>query len=351
MTLIAIFMLFNLQAQDADTTQIRIGKSKIIIIKEGVDRLEKGRQEFVIQIDSLKENLVVLQEELKNNRDELTRKKLKLELENLEKTLEAYENGIENIDEELENFSENNDDFDFDNDDNDDNLPHFSPDEWNDYDWRSHWKSRKSKFRGHWSGLDLGFNMLLGENFSDELPEGSDFLQLNVGRSMSFSLNFLQISLPIYKKQVGFVVGMGLKWNSYELKNDYTLRKADNGAISGEVSGLDYEKNKLSTLNLTLPLLFEMQFPANKKFHLTAGVVGSLRLTSHYMREYSIGEENFMVSQRDNFSLSQLSYGLTVRFGYSFLNFYANYSLVPLFEKDKAPAVYPLTVGLTLLRF
>ena len=49
--------------------------------------------------------------------------------------------------------------------------------------------------------------------------------------------------------------------------------------------------------------------------------------------------------------MNTFRYGLTARVGLGFIRFYANYDLVPLFQKDRGPELYPVSVGITILSF
>ena len=105
----------------------------------------------------------------------------------------------------------------------------------------------------------------------------------------------------------------------------------------------------------------------SNSFHFTAGVIGGLRIGSYQKQEfdswntfYYLKDANgksggaFYASDKcirsksayylDNFKLDA-----TARIGWSFLNFFATYSLTPMFQDTKGPVLYPWSVGITLL--
>ncbi len=54
---------------------------------------------------------------------------------------------------------------------------------------------------------------------------------------------------------------------------------------------------------------------------------------------------------RSDFAMNSLRYGLTARVGFDYIKLFVNYDMVPLFQKDRGPEVYPVSVGITLTSF
>jgi hypothetical protein len=83
-------------------------------------------------------------------------------------------------------------------------------------------------------------------------------------------------------------------------------------------------------------------------FHLSAGVVGGLRIGTHTKTVYNGNNKN---KEREAFYLNSFRGDALVTIGWGKLNLYASYSLVPLFKDGKGPELYPFNVGLQLLNF
>ena len=99
------------------------------------------------------------------------------------------------------------------------------------------------------------------------------------------------------------------------------------------------------------PLLLEFQIPAGKKrIHLSAGVIGGVKLASKTKVKYQDGGKQKSVI-KDDYSLSPLRYGATVRVGYRMINLYANYYFSPLFSETTSPELTPFSIGLNLIPF
>jgi len=227
------------------------------------------------------------------------------------------------------------------------------PDDKNDFVYEF---KEKKRFKGHWSGIEMGINGFMDKNQSMNLKNELAWLDLKQARSWNFNINFMQYSIGLGSDKVGLVTGMGLEFNNYHFSNPISL-KIEDGITTVDSTyikaGYRVDKTKLSTTNLTLPLLFEFQIPAGEKKHriyMSAGVIGGLRLGSHTKVVYDDGDKR-KDKNRSDFNIATFRYGFTARMGYRAIRLYANYYPVQLFEKDKGPEVYPFSVGLVLIPF
>ena len=78
-------------------------------------------------------------------------------------------------------------------------------------------------------------------------------------------------------------------------------------------------------------------------------IIGGLKIGSRTKQEYSIAGKEYEDKTKEDFNLSPYTYAVTARLGYKNINVFANYSMVSLFEKNKGPELYPLTIGISLL--
>ncbi|WP_303923075.1 outer membrane beta-barrel protein [Draconibacterium sediminis] len=207
-------------------------------------------------------------------------------------------------------------------------------------------------FSGHWVGIDFGFNMLLNEDYTGYQ---SEFMDNDIFRSNSAYFNFLQQSIGLQKNRntIGLVTGLGLQLQSYRLDDNTTIVKGNDGVISPEYLYFnDNQKSKLAVEMITLPLLLEFQIPINhydNRLFFSAGVVGSVRLSSHTKIKYK-EEKKEKLKVVDDFSMHRFRYSVMVRTGYRWFNVFASYDLVPLFKTDKGPELTPFTFGITLFQ-
>ena len=141
---------------------------------------------------------------------------------------------------------------------------------------------RRSRFRGHWTGIELGFNNYLTSQNSLVLPADIDYMTLHSGKSMNFNINFSQLSLGL-TRHIGFVTGLGLNWNNYRFDGNNNIIKGTDGIIEELDPGSNLEKSKLATLFLTLPLMLELQLPIeNNHLSIAAGPIGASKIRFAY---------------------------------------------------------------------
>ena len=215
-----------------------------------------------------------------------------------------------------------------------------------DQDKTANEKARKrNRFKGHWSGVELGFNNYLMSDNSLVMPDDIDYMTLRSGKSTNFNFNFCQLSLGL-TRYVGFVTGLGLNWNNYKFDRNNNILKGTNGIIEKLDPGTPLEKSKLATIYLNLPFMLEIQIPANNKhLNIAAGPIGAVKIGSHTKRVYEDGQK---IKEKGDFSLNMLRYGTTARIGYGNFEIYGTYYMTPLFQTGKSPAgndLYPFEIG------
>jgi hypothetical protein len=219
-------------------------------------------------------------------------------------------------------------------------------DEWNQEDNENEHARRRSGFRGHWSGIEFGFNNYSTSARSLVLPNDIDYMNLHSSKSGNFNINFAQLSLGI-SRHIGFVTGLGLNWNNYRFDGNNNIVKGDNGVIEELDPGANLEKSKLATLFLTLPFMLEFQLPVNNNhLNIAAGPIGAVKLGSHTKMVF---ENGHTVKAYGDFSLNMLRYGATARVGYGNFQLYGTYYVTPLFQEGKGPLgnnLYPFELGL-----
>lgn len=220
-------------------------------------------------------------------------------------------------------------------------------------------KEEKKKDFTHWGGIDLGVSMLTTVDNKLKLPEGQEmnnFLELNYGKSLYFSLNLFEKNIRLYKNYVNIVTGLGCEWNSYNFKKNITLDpKADYISTSNTMVAPDsikFSKNKLKVAYAKIPLLLELNTNSenpDKSFHIAGGIEFAYKLGSKTKQVYEMNGYEFTVKQRAEYHLADIKYCSTVRVGYGdYITLFANYGLSQLFQKDKGPEVFPFTAGISI---
>lgn len=204
------------------------------------------------------------------------------------------------------------------------------------------------KFRGHWSGIELGLNNFTTSRNNLAMPDDIDYMTLHSSKSTNFNINFTQLGLGL-GRHIGFVTGLGLNWNNYRFDGNNNIVKGPNSVIEELVPSLSLEKSKLASLFLTVPFLLEIQIPVNSNhLSLAAGPIGAIKLSSHTKMVF---EDGHTVKSWGDFSLNMLRCGATARVGYGNFQLFGTYYKTPLFQKGKGPGgynLYPFEIGIAL---
>jgi len=206
------------------------------------------------------------------------------------------------------------------------------------------------RFRGHYTGLEIGFANYVTSDGSTYLPEESSFMNLEHSASHAFAFNFIQWSIGLQRRgNIGLVTGLGVEHSRYRFSGPYILSKDDDGNTSYITSDRNIKSNRLATTYLNLPLLLEFQIPTNHhhKLYFSGGAVGGWRLHSFTRVKYNDNDGPGKEKKTSDFNLQDWRYGVMVRMGYRAINLYGSYYLSSMFETDKGPELYPVSVGLS----
>lgn len=236
------------------------------------------------------------------------------------------------------------------------------------------WSTKRKKYNGHWAGVELGWNGYVNNDFTMDFPANQQYLNMNVARSLFVNVNPFEINLNLANNRFGLTSGLGFTFNNYYFTQNYKWLEDSTLLTAYRVyddkgNPVDLKVNKLTVSWLTVPILFEYQTNAKmnvKSFHFTLGVIGAVRIGTYQKQEfntwntfYYLKDENGNTVQqfyandkyiRDKgaFYLNSFKLDATARIGWSFLNFFATYSLTPMFQKNLGPKLYPWSVGITL---
>lgn len=199
----------------------------------------------------------------------------------------------------------------------------------------------RTKFDGHWNGLQIGM-----VHFAN-LPKAWDVLELNCSKSIAVQYNFGQLDIISSKNNsFGFYTGLGLEYQRLCFDNSSISITKEDGELqiidlNEEIESLTkVKRSTLKNLYLTIPLLIEIQ---KERFFATAGVAGSLRLHSKTKVVYK--DENNDKKKRknsSNFDIPCVKMDATARIGYGGSYIWCSYTLTDMFESID---IHPMSIG------
>lgn len=192
-------------------------------------------------------------------------------------------------------------------------------------------------------GFELGLNNYISkdENFD-----------LNQGRSWVFKYNFLEKGYNLGSPKVRFITGLGIQTNLYRFKNNVFPTPGDfTDVLELTAESSRIRKNNIRVSYLTLPLMVDFNTnPTENKFHIAAGGEIGLRIGTRYRLRYEENSDTDIENiVRNNFNVNLLNPSLMLRIGYKDYTLFANYSLLPLFEKGKGIELTPFQFGIRLV--
>jgi hypothetical protein len=207
---------------------------------------------------------------------------------------------------------------------------------------------RKYSNDGNWSGIDFGVSMLTNAAMQTSFPNDPQW-ENDPARSFYWNFNISDHRFNIYKEYIGITTGLGFNLTQVGFKNNYLLQENKDSLWVITDTLTSYRRNKLRGTYLQIPLLLEFNTSSkqSKSFHLSAGVVGGLRLASSLRRRTNESGSDSKEKIKGTHGLNPFRLDATVRAGYADWGIFANYSLMPLFDTNKTAEVYPLSFGIT----
>ena len=201
----------------------------------------------------------------------------------------------------------------------------------------------RSRFKGHWTGFYYGFVNASGT---------PDFMDLDWAGSFNMQFNFVKHSINLSpRNNMGLVVGLGFDYQRMKFADKNLTVTTEQGhlvPVSLEALGIgNVKRSTFKTLYLSIPLLYEVQFPARykKNLYVSAGFVGGIRMHSKTKVVYR-DHGKHKRKEKDSFNMIPFKADVTGRIGYRGLNVWGSYTLTNMFKGGHGPEIHPYTVGI-----
>lgn len=200
-----------------------------------------------------------------------------------------------------------------------------------------------------WNGIDIGVNGILNSDYGFDLEEGFEFLEPNLGASRYIGFNFAQLKGRLIGDYVGITTGMTVQFYNFKYNGDNSFVLGDSlyAVPSGD---RNITKNKLRAAYFGVPLMLEFNTSEDpdRSFHITAGVIGKVRIGNMYKQKYSEDGNNAKAKEKGELGFNRFGADAVARVGYRNLTFFAQVGLLPLFDDNNAPDMQTFAAGLAL---
>jgi len=200
--------------------------------------------------------------------------------------------------------------------------------------------------------MDFGVNGYMTKDYDISLPDEQEMMEVNYARSFNFGFTFMHHGAHIVKDRLYVTSGLGANWNNYFFKNNVNVSTSNDSTMFSHDSVIDYDKYKLSAVYLQVPIIIGARIGnVDNPFGIQAGVIGSYKVGSWVKQKYSVDDARYKGRIRDDYNINPFQLDAIARLSVGGMGIYARYSLTTLFENNKAPELYPFSVGITLGNF
>ncbi|MFZ4402195.1 MAG: porin family protein [Bacteroidales bacterium] len=215
------------------------------------------------------------------------------------------------------------------------------------------------------SEKNKGKDIFILDLFTDiwqDVPANTDVRTINQGINIYGMLN-----LPIGYSN--FSLGGGLGVSSHNFYSDAipVLGRNLSNSLTGTTEfiklgdyygrQINYSINKINTTSIEIPfeLKYKTRADRNKRFKASIGWKIGYNISNHskYRGEDVLENTSDIITiKKTNIKyLNNWNYGITARIGFGMYNLMLYYSLSKMFEKDKGPQYYPISLGISITPF
>ena len=325
------------------TMAVNAQETRQIIIEEGRVVIKNDTTEIIIQRgNENSEDFEDIEDEIEDIEEEI------------EDALDELEEGMEELEEEVEEMGEEIERSERVLQDENGVIAEDSNTD-PDVDVKEGKKKRKNKFRV--GMLDIGLSTYLfdtGDSQSLSSPDGLSGFDLNNGRLTNINLHIFRHRVNLLAETVFFEYGLSVNWRRFRLENDQVRFNTDPTIVEGGPDRIEWtefedsvRKNKLRSSYLEIPVMLTIS-PKDSKFFVSGGGFAGVRMGASQKIK---SEEEGKRIIKDNYEMRDFNYGLVGRIGFGPIDFYCQYSLVPMFEDNVSPELYPISFGISMLGF
>jgi len=202
--------------------------------------------------------------------------------------------------------------------------------------------------------FDFGLNALVNRGSSATTQPGNVDLRPWGSRYVNIGLTYHQRlggkHSPLY-----VLIGPEFAFNNYMLQgNNKWISQNGVTTVVAETNGRQYQKTKLATSAINLPLMLQLNF-RDERYHRTftlgAGGFVGYRLGSWTKLKYFENGNTYKDKDHGSYSLQDWQYGLQGTIGYGNVTLFAKYNLNKLFRDEQGPQAQTLAFGVRFFGF
>lgn len=194
---------------------------------------------------------------------------------------------------------------------------------------------------------DFTFGMDIFTDLWQDLPNTLQPKTLNPGVNVFGAYNFM-----FGTSDFSFSPGLGL--STHNLNSDSWMHNTADSLYFEEIpNDIGYKRSKLTLTYLDIPM--EIRFKSESEVRIAFGFKFGFLIkaqTKFKGDDYISGTTDEVIIKKGKFDFVEKNrYGFTARIGYKWLNLWGYYQLSTIFTDTKGPAMYPISIGITVIPF
>ncbi len=185
-----------------------------------------------------------------------------------------------------------------------------------------------------------------------DAPDSIDIKPVNQGFSFHCMYDY------VIKGKFSVAIGLGIashnlysgSWLKYE--RDSLNNLTGRYAFYKIPDSINFKNNKFNINYLEIPVELRFRGNGSDGFKLALGFKAGLTMSNHtkYKGDNYVYKDGTSIKEKyyNNKHVLDYRYGVTARIGYKWINLNVFYSLTNLFEDNKGPKMYPVSIGLMI---
>ena len=169
---------------------------------------------------------------------------------------------------------------------------------------------------------------------------------INQGANVFMQYNFLLNE----SGSVGFGVGPGIM--SHNLYSNSTIGDIKGDSILFSPITTDYRRSKVNVVYFYIPMDIKFRFKNDIKLSVGFNFGFTIDSKQKYYGNRPSDDKRVLIKEKKIEHLDKYTYGPTLRFGWKYINVFAEYQINGIFEKGfGTDNLNPISVGITLTPF
>lgn len=206
----------------------------------------------------------------------------------------------------------------------------------------------------------MGFSQVISESAKRKVTVGVDVFTdiwqnkpddmyirtINQGANVFAMYNFQIADGPST-----FGVGLGISNHNLYSHSRIDNIKADTIVFTPISDDLSYKRTKINLTYLDIPFELKLRFKNEMKMGVGFKIGYLLTSKEKYIGDTPEQATRVTIKTKSISEMQTYAYGFTLRFGYKSVNLFGYYQISQIFNKERGPELYPISVGITLTPF